>query len=106
MFAALALCAAGPALAQMPELPENTPGLSPQSPVPLDGDAGPEPASESGSESDPDPDPDSESPEAAPTADGELANTGADTLVLLLAGVMFTLLGVALRLRTADAEPH
>ncbi|MGI8728723.1 MAG: hypothetical protein ACR2LK_01765 [Solirubrobacteraceae bacterium] len=98
MLAALALCAAGPALAQMPELPEDTPGLSPQSPVPLDGDGGPE----SGSESDPD----SESPEAAPTADGELANTGADTLVLLLAGVMFTLLGVALRLRTADAEPH
>lgn len=96
VLAALALCAPAMALAQAPELPDDTPGVSQQPPVPLDGDAEPEPAPDT-----PEPGPDTPAP---PPAEDELANTGADTIVLLLAGAMMTLLGVALRLRTADAE--
>jgi hypothetical protein len=35
---------------------------------------------------------------------GELANTGTDPRLMFLAGVALTLLGVGLRLRTADAD--
>ena len=37
-------------------------------------------------------------------ADGELPSTGSDPRVLFLCGVALTLLGVGLRLRTADAD--
>jgi hypothetical protein len=37
-------------------------------------------------------------------AAGELPNTGSDPRVLFLCGVALTLLGVGLRLRTADAD--
>lgn len=97
-LAALAVGVPGTALAQMPDLPDDTPGVSEQPPAPLDGDAQPAPET---------PEPGPDTPEAEQrTADDELPNTGSETIVLLLAGAMVTLLGVALRLRTADAEPY
>lgn len=95
----------GTALAQMPDLPDDTPGVSKQPPAPLNGDAQPAPERPEPGPGTPEPGPGT--PEAEqPTADDELANTGSETIVLLLAGAMVTLLGVALRLRTADAEPY
>ncbi len=38
------------------------------------------------------------------TAGNELPNTGSDPRVLFLCGIALTLLGVGLRLRTADAD--
>lgn len=102
----------GTALAQMPDLPDDTPGVSKQPPAPLDGDAQPAPERPEAGPATPEPgpatpEPGPGTPEAEqPTADDELPNTGSETIVLLLAGAMVTLLGVALRLRTADAEPY
>ncbi len=89
MLVTLAVSGPGSALAQMPDLPENTPGVSQQPPVPLDGVAQPEPG------------PDTPAV-AQPDAGNELPNTGLDAFALLLAGAWATFLGVALRLRTAD----
>lgn len=95
---ALAVGVPGTAFAQTLDLPDDTPGVSQQPPVALDDGAAPQPAPQT-----PEPGPGTPAAEQR-TADDELANTGIDTIVLLLAGAMVTLLGVALRLRTADAE--
>lgn len=71
-------CAAGPATAQMATLPERGANVSPQPPVQLSS--------------------------VNVTATDELPNTGTDPRLLFLAGVALTLLGVGLRLRTADAD--
>ncbi|MEJ7824490.1 MAG: LPXTG cell wall anchor domain-containing protein [Solirubrobacteraceae bacterium] len=103
----LAVGVPGTALAQMPDLPDDTPGVSKQPPAPLDGDGDAQPAPETPEAEPGTPEPGSGRTEAEQrTADDELANTGSETIVLLLAGAMVTLLGVALRLRTADAEPY
>jgi len=106
-LAALAVGVPGTALAQMPDLPDDTPGVSEQPPAPLDGDGDAQPAPQTPEAGPGTPEPGPDTPEAEQrTADDELPNTGSDTIVLLLAGAMVTLLGVALRLRTADAEPY
>ena len=87
LLAAVLLC--GPAtvaVAQMPTVPQTGSGVSTQPPVDLGGGDGEDPAAK--------PDPPS----------GELPNTGSDPRLLFLAGVALTLLGVGLRLRTADAD--
>ena len=86
LLAALALCVPAAALGQMPDVPQSGSGVSTQPPVQLDGkrprDA--RPAAERGA--------------------GELPNTGSDPRLMFLVGLALTLLGVGLRLRTADAE--
>ena len=88
LVSALALCSPALTYAQMPEVPPSAPGVSTQPPVQLDGGR----AEEEPRPAPPDP------------GAGELPNTGSDPRLLFLAGVALTLLGVGLRLRTADAE--
>lgn len=86
VLAALALCApAGAALAQTATVPANGTGVSTQPPVSLGGRE------------------DDERPRSSAQA-AELPNTGSDPRLLFLTGVALTLLGVGLRLRTADAD--
>jgi LPXTG-motif cell wall-anchored protein len=67
-----------PPATQTTTIPENPANVSPQAPVQLDDGSG--------------------------KPSGELPNTGTDPRLLFLAGVALTLLGVGLRLRTADAD--
>ena len=86
LLAAIALFAPGAAVAQMPDVPQSGPGVSTKPPVELEGERA-----------------ESSRPAAGPGA-GELPNTGSDPRLLFLVGLALTLLGVGLRLRTADAE--
>ena len=43
---------------------------------------------------------------ALPASSGELPNTGTDPRMLFLGGLALTLIGVGLRLRTADADDY
>jgi LPXTG-motif cell wall-anchored protein len=85
LLAAIALCSPAVAQAQTTTVPPASAGVSTTPPVKLDG--GETPASSTGS-----------APEAG------LPNTGSDPRLLFLVGLALTLLGVGLRLRTADAE--
>jgi LPXTG-motif cell wall-anchored protein len=87
VLAAMALCAPAVAAAQASTIPESGSGVSTRPPVTLGGDA----TSGSGKT------------EAKPSSGG-LPNTGSDPRLLFLVGVAMTLLGVGLRLRTADAD--
>jgi LPXTG-motif cell wall-anchored protein len=81
-----ALCAPAAASAQTQTIPESGAGVSTTPPVPLSDDK-PSTTSATGS-------------------DSALPNTGADPRLLVLAGLALTLLGVGLRLRTADADDY
>ncbi|MEA2218304.1 MAG: hypothetical protein QOJ35_930 [Solirubrobacteraceae bacterium] len=85
LLAAIALCSCATAQAQAPAVPPSSSGVSTTPPVQLGG------TGTSGSRS-----------HAA--ANAALPNTGSDPRLLFLVGVALTLLGVGLRLRTADAE--
>jgi len=87
VLAALALCAPAVALAQTQTIPQGGSGVSTQPPVSLSGD-----------------DERSDEPAAKPSSTSQLPNTGSDPRLLFLMGVALTLLGVGLRLRTADAD--
>ncbi len=96
MLAALAVAMPGAAAAQTSTVPDDGAGVSSKPPTALDGGGDPQAP-----------------PAAAPaTPDGSsgaqagdaLPNTGSDPRLLLLVGATLTLLGVGLRLRTADAE--
>lgn len=78
LFVVVLLCGPAAAAAQMTTIPEDGSNLSQQPPVQL-----------------------SDGPE---NSSGDLPNTGTDPRLLFLAGVALTLLGVGLRLRTADAD--
>jgi LPXTG-motif cell wall-anchored protein len=101
VLAAILLCVPGAALAQTTTttIPQNGTGVSKQPPVPLGSGTtattpAPPPAATGVG-----------GPASAPAAAGnELPNTGADPRVLLLLGAALTLLGVGLRLQTADAD--
>ncbi len=80
--AMLAVPAAAPAQTPQPS-PSDEPGSS-QPPIDLGGDEG--------------------SPDDSGSKSSELPNTGSDPRMLILAGAALTLLGVGLRLRTADAD--
>jgi LPXTG-motif cell wall-anchored protein len=105
LLALLVACAPGPAYAQTTTLPQDGTGVSTTPPVPLDG----------GSESPPAPNPPpphtpppanvAPSPPAAPGG-SDLPNTGSDPRLMFLVGATLTLLGVGLRLRTADADHY
>lgn len=84
VLVALALCVPAVALAQTQTIPQGGSGVSTQPPVSLSGDH------ERSAE-----------PAAKPS---QLPNTGSDPRLLFLMGVALTLLGVGLRLRTADAD--
>jgi len=106
LFAALALCLPGIAIAQTTTIPQSGAGVSDNPPASLDGGE-PGPAA-----SEPSPPPSSTEPApsapvasaARPAAGDELPNTGSDPRLLFLVGAMLMLFGVGLRLRTADAE--
>jgi hypothetical protein len=85
LLVAAALGSPAVALAQTTTAPRGQAGVSNTPPVPLSGGNG---ATAGGN----------------PSATGELPNTGSDPRVLFLCGVALTLIGVGLRLRTADAE--
>ncbi len=102
LLALLLASAPGSAYAQTTTLPQDGTGVSTTPPVPLDGGTQSPPA--------PNPPPNapppsnvSPSPPAAPDG-SDLPNTGSDPRLLLLVGAALTLLGVGLRLRTADAD--
>lgn len=86
--AVLSMPAAATAQSQTQPNPSGEPGSS-QPPVDLSGD-------ENGGSDD----------TGSPNPDGSasLPNTGSDPRMLILAGMAITLLGVGLRLRTADAD--
>jgi LPXTG-motif cell wall-anchored protein len=90
LLAAAALCVPAAAIAQTQTVPTTGTGVSTQPPVQLEN---PPPPADT-------PPP----PPATPARSGELPNTGSDPRLLFLVGVAMTLLGVGLRLRTADAE--
>ncbi len=85
LLAALALCAPAASIAQESTLPQSGSGVSTQPPVELGGD---EPRAEA---------------KDVPQPSG-LPSTGSDPRLLFLVGAAVLLLGVGLRLRTADAE--
>ena len=91
LLAALALGVPAAVPAQTTTVPQGSSGVSTQPPVSLGGGDG-EPEAEA-------------QPEAAAST-GELPNTGSDPRLLFLVGVAMTLLGVGLRLRTADADDY
>jgi len=94
LLAAVLACAPAVAIAQTQTVPPTAgTGVSTQPPVQLE--PPPPPPAET-----PPPPP----PSAKPAANGELPNTGSDPRLLFLVGVALTLLGVGLRLRTADAD--
>jgi LPXTG-motif cell wall-anchored protein len=86
-LAALMLALPAAACAQNSTIPEDGAGVSTTPPVPLPGDATPEPA-------------------AAPAVATDLPNTGSDPRMLFLTGLAMSLLGAGLRLRTADAGDY
>jgi len=96
VLAALSVGMPGAAVAQTSTVPDDGAGVSSTPPVALDGGGDPQvppaaaPAPPAGTPS-------------AQAGDG-LPNTGSDSRMLLLVGATLTLLGVGLRLRTADAE--
>jgi LPXTG-motif cell wall-anchored protein len=92
VFAALALSVPAVALAQTATTTQGATGVSTQPPVTLGGGGGD------------DPEPAKPAPKPATPQAGELPNTGSDPRLLFLVGVAMTLLGVGLRLRTADAD--
>lgn len=75
LFVIAALSGPAAASAQLTPIPEDGSNVSPQPPVRLDG-----------------------------PSSSELPNTGTDPRLMFLAGLAMTLLGVGLRLRTADAD--
>jgi LPXTG-motif cell wall-anchored protein len=93
VLAALLLCAPAVAIAQTQTVPGAGSGVSTQPPVELGGSPPPPPG-----QVPPPPAP------ASSAAGGELPNTGTDPRLLFLVGLAMTLLGVGLRLRTADAD--
>jgi hypothetical protein len=95
VLAAIALCVPAAAYAQTTTLPTTGSGVSKHPPVPL---AQSHPR-------DPAPSPPS-TPELAPRATPATAlpSTGADPRLLFLMGAALTLVGVGLRLQTADGE--
>jgi LPXTG-motif cell wall-anchored protein len=97
LLAAAALCAPVAAIAQTQTVPSTGTGVSTQPPVQLENPPPPPPA-----ETPPPPPP--AATKATPATGGELPNTGSDPRLLFLVGIALTLLGVGLRLRTADAE--
>lgn len=108
MLAAIALCVPAAALAQTPApepattttatIPQAASGVSTRPPVALGDGATTTPTTSAAAPVAPAP--------AAPsaTASGELPNTGADPWLVALLGAALTLLGVGLRLQTADAD--
>jgi len=92
VLAALALSVPAVALAQTGTVPQGGTGVSTQPPVSLDGDDKPAPKPPASPRS------------TASQAGGALPNTGSDPRLLFLVGLALTLLGVGLRLRTADAD--
>jgi LPXTG-motif cell wall-anchored protein len=89
VLVALALCVPAMACAQTQSVAQSASGVSTQPPVSLDGE-------------DSEPKPAAKHPPASHA--GELPNTGSDPRLLFGVGVAMTLLGVGLRLRTADAD--
>jgi hypothetical protein len=108
--AALALVVCAPAAAQTPTIPQNGQGLSDAPPGLADdsgssgsnGSSGSGAGGESGSGSSSGSRGSSDSASARRARD--LPQTGADPRLVLLCGMALTLIGVGLRLRTADAE--
>jgi hypothetical protein len=94
LIVAATLGAPGAAVAQMMTAARGDSGLSTTPPVPLSKGSSENAAS------------DARVPRAVPqtVADRKLPSTGSDPRTLFLCGVALTLLGVGLRLRTADAE--
>jgi len=105
LFAALALCLPGIAIAQTTTIPQSGAGVSDNPPASLDGGEPGPAASEPSPPSSTEPAPSAPVASAArPAAGNELPNTGSDPRLLFLVGAMLMLFGVGLRLRTADAE--
>jgi len=105
LFAALALCLPGSAIAQTTTIPQGGAGVSDNPPASLDGGEPGPAASEPSPPSSTEPAPSAPVASAArPAAGNELPNTGSDPRLLFLVGAMLMLFGVGLRLRTADAE--
>ena len=105
LFAALALCLPGIAIAQTTTIPQGGAGVSDNPPASLDGGEPGPAASEPSPPSSTEPAPSAPVASAArPAAGNELPNTGSDPRLLFLVGAMLMLFGVGLRLRTADAE--
>jgi LPXTG-motif cell wall-anchored protein len=100
VLAAILLCIPGVAFAQTPTItiPQDGSGVSKRPPVPLGtGTTATTPNPPTAATPPP--------PTTAPAAAGdELPNTGADPRLLALLGAALTLLGVGLRLQTADAD--
>jgi LPXTG-motif cell wall-anchored protein len=93
VLTAVVLCSPAVAIAQTQTVPTTGTGVSTQPPVQLEPPPPPPAAT-------PPPPPAS----ARAAAGSELPNTGSDPRLLFLVGMALTLLGVGLRLRTADAE--
>jgi LPXTG-motif cell wall-anchored protein len=105
LLAAIGLSAPAVALAQTgatATVPQGQ-GVSTQPPVQLSGDDPPAPPPAPAPAQPPAPPP-AKAPPTARAHGGELPNTGTDPRLLFGVGVALTLLGVGLRLRTADAE--
>lgn len=100
LLVAAALGVPATAAAQTTSIPRTGAGVSNTPPVPL-----PEGNSEESATGSEVPDAGrAGSGAAGASAAGELPNTGSDPRLLFLCGVALTLLGVGLRLRTADAD--
>lgn len=97
LLAAIALCAPVAAFAQTSTIPQGGSGVSTQPPVQLGGDTPPPAAA-------PAQHPYRAATHATTLAATALPNTGTDPRLLFLVGLAVTLLGVGLRLRTADAD--
>ena len=91
LLAAAVLCVPAVSIAQTQTVPPGSSGVSTQPPVDLEPSPPPPPA-------------DTPPPPPAGPVSSELPNTGSDPRLLFLVGVAMTLLGVGLRLRTADAD--
>ena len=96
MLAALAVGMPGAAVAQTSTVSDDGGGVSSKPPVALDGGGD--------SQAPPAAAPVPATPPSGAQAGDALPNTGSDPRMLLLVGMTLTLLGVGLRLRTADAE--
>ncbi len=101
VLAAILLCLPGLAFAQTPTttLPQDGAGVSTTPPVPLGTGTTATPPSAPAATP-----PTAPATTPPPAAGDELPNTGADPRLLLLLGAALTLLGVGLRLQTADAD--
>jgi LPXTG-motif cell wall-anchored protein len=82
LLAGAAFCLPAAAGAQLPTIPEDGADVSPTPPDPLARQTG------------------------LPASSRELPNTGTDPRMLFLGGLALTLMGVGLRLRTADADDY